>query len=382
MTDPAWAKGHDLDQLRKLAAIFKDQFKAHIHGAFGLPKEAEIAAAMDDDAAIWTDGAVALFRLMKSPSTHRSFDGKELAIRKGDIYIRAIAGSADGRRKILDKLMGECDAIFLEDFVESDAAGLWDDIGLDRTITKIAASSDIKGIWHLGDDDGRLPSFIAPADIPSVSILDPEFINASEQELIGGEIAAYAADQDQAWAQHYSNYNKRQSWTAFALRGYCPTDPQFIIKPAEMNKGWKAENAAKLEWECDDTIAAPLFPRTMEIIGRLPCDIQRIRMMRLGANGGELTRHADIVDPEAGTADRCTARLHIPISTHPDCKFSTWNIHGKRIDQHFAARSLCYLDTRKPHAVINPAKADRIHIVIDAYSNDELRGMIAGGFSA
>jgi hypothetical protein len=40
-------------------------------------------------------------------------------------------------------------------------------------------------------------------------------------------------------------------------------------------------------------------------------------------------------------------------------------------------RALCYLDTRKPHAVINPGAADRIHLVIDTYAGPELRRMIA-----
>ena len=114
-----------------------------------------------------------------------------------------------------------------------------------------------------------------------------------------------------------------------------------------------------------------------EIVGRLPGQPQRIRLMRLAQSGGELTRHADIVDPEAGTADGQTVRIHIPLISPPECKFTSWDEDGRRIAEHLAPGSLWYLDTRKPHAVQNPGNRDRIHIVVDLFANDDVRALIA-----
>jgi hypothetical protein len=101
--------------------------------------------------------------------------------------------------------------------------------------------------------------------------------------------------------------------------------------------------------------------------------------MRLGARGGELTRHADITDPEAGTADGKVARLHIPLTTDPRCVFRSWGLNGVEQRLHMPERGLSYIDTRKPHAVINPADLERIHLVADAFSSPALRRWIADG---
>jgi hypothetical protein len=100
--------------------------------------------------------------------------------------------------------------------------------------------------------------------------------------------------------------------------------------------------------------------------------------MRLARGGGELTRHADITDPEAGTADGSVARLHIPLQTDERCVFRGWGLDGRENRAHFPERALCYLDTRKPHAVINEGERDRIHLVVDCHSGPELRAMICG----
>jgi hypothetical protein len=79
-------------------------------------------------------------------------------------------------------------------------------------------------------------------------VLQPDFAGAEERALMLAEIAAYAP-----WAQHYSSYNLRHSWTAFALRGYDAADAGFIIKPDDMSKRWQAENPARMAARCRAT---------------------------------------------------------------------------------------------------------------------------------
>lgn len=178
------------------------------------------------------------------------------------------------------------------------------------------------------------------------------------------------------WSQHYSDYNKRDSWSAFALRGFDAEDPSFIIKPEEMSKRWKKENPERLEASCCETIAARSFPETMKLVDRIPAKKERVRMMRLAPKIGELGRHADITDRNAGTSDGKIARLHIPIVTDERCKFRTWSETGKESVSQVPVGSLWYLDVRKPHSVVNPSPKERIHLVVDVVCNEEIRKMI------
>ena len=100
--------------------------------------------------------------------------------------------------------------------------------------------------------------------------------------------------------------------------------------------------------------------------------------MRLRAKGGELARHADITDREAGTADGMISRFHIPIVTSPAVRFSGWTVRGERIDAAWPEGALCCLDQRKPHTVTNSdPELARVHLVIDAISNATIRSVLA-----
>lgn len=378
---PAWAKGHDLALLREIASLFALQFKPHIYGAFGLPKEAVVADAISDGQAIWTReggaiAAAALFRASKSASQHIDFAGRAAKPQAGDLVIRSIAGSDSARAKLVAHLSAKtgAGAVWIEDFIESPRAALWKSLGFDHVMTKVAASSDLKAIYHRGDRSRRLPASLSPADRPALSVLAHDWLSPSDRAAALAEAKAYGK-----WAQHYSTYNKRKSWTAYALRGFDQSDPSFIIKPAEMSKAWRAENPARLKAACGPTPAAAACPFLMAIAARLPGRSQRIRLMRLSKGGGELSRHADIIDLEAGPGDRQVARIHIPLATPPECHFIGWDIEGRKFERHFPAGALCYLDTRKPHSVRNPGAADRIHLVVDQYGSSELRELILAG---
>lgn len=384
MTDaPAWSRGFDLDFLKELAAVYRAAFKPHSYGAFGIPKERDVADALAAREIAWTRDpagkiiAVAIFRVASRPQPHADFSGRTATMRPGDLFIRSVAGSKEGMAKVIGALRERADQppTWVEAHVEiAETVEVLASLGFGPVLTKVAASSDLKGLFLAGPDEGREPAPLPPADCPGVKVLRPEFISLEERDDVLAELAAYGDH----FAQHYSSYNKRQSWTAFALHGYAHEEPDFIIKPAEMSKAWKAENAARLEEPCGRTRAAPHFPKTLELVARIPAEgLQRVRFMRLSGGGGELTRHADITDPEAGTADGRIARLHIPIRTHPDCLFRSWTLAGEEVRLHMPERGLSYIDTRKPHAVINPAEVERIHLVVDAVSGPRLREWLA-----
>src|SRR5262245_28634265 len=313
-----WQKGFDLDRLRAFAAPFKAAHKPLIFGAFGLINERDIADALARTRVVWTGDppqAVALFSIRKAAGDiGADFTQRAIAAGPGDVVVKGFAafdvGSGAKVLRAIEKRAGDAQIwleIFEEDPISKQAAG---EAGFGYVTTKIAAGSEIKGVY------ARRPQamVLAPADRATLEILDRDFLTVAEHTAIKDELARFA----DYWAQHYSNYNKRKSWQAFALRGY-DDDPAFIIKPAEMAKAWKAENARRLADRPRMTKASEHFPATLSACARIaqPMGCDRIRFMRLSAKGGELGRHADITDRDAGTADGMIMRLHIPITTSP-----------------------------------------------------------------
>ena len=170
------------------------------------------------------------------------------------------------------------------------------------------------------------------------------------------------------FSNHYSNYNTG-GWSALSLRGYL-SDPSFIIKPSEMKEKWLLQHQDK-EFFLQDTELRKLLD--VEDILKNLCDdptrFHRIRIMKLGANS-IIERHTDQVDPDIGVKVGTLPRFHVPIITNEDCKFQVWGLNGMR-EFHMEQGSLWYLDTRKPHRVVN-GSSDRYHLVIDIMADEKM----------
>jgi hypothetical protein len=373
-----WQKGFSIEQLKEMAAPFKANHKALVFGAFGLTKERDIADAMSKSRAVWTGSpvqAVALFVPTKMPSEQQDFAQRKFTIGSGSVSIKSFAANSFGDGvKVLNAIVSRSNGapIWLEIFEEdATAKKCASACKFEYVTTKISAGSELKGVYIHGAPSPLAP--ISKVDEATLLVLDRSFLSKEAHEAIKAELAEF----DQLWAQHYSDYNKRKSWEAFALRGYS-SDPEFIIKPAEMSKGWKEENSARLSDKSDWTDAAKHFPATLKAISMLGAtQFDRVRFMRLRCKNGELSRHADITDREAGTADGKITRLHIPIWTSEAVTFYGWNARGYKFETHWPERALCYLDQRKPHAVINSDEwLNRIHLVVDCLSNHVVRDLI------
>jgi hypothetical protein len=369
-----WTRGFALDRLKAAAAPFRAS-KPYVYGGFGIAKERDVAAAMAEGAYLCdreeAPTVAAITRRLKTGAIKKDFRGEEIRIPEGDAVTWDI-GAAEGAypndiAEILVRSRSHAPAHWVEWFEEDRRGELLASLGYQWIATRIAAGSEIKGIYRYGQEP-RLwrDKPLADADRAAVACLDAGFLSGEERAEIIEEL------KNAEWAQHYSNYNKRSTWTAFALRGYDAEDPSFIIKPAEMSASWKNENPQRMSAQPQWTNVGA-FSCTRSILARLGDDFDRVRFMRLAAGGGELTRHADITDRDAGTADGRIARLHIPITTRPSCVFSSWGIRGAKYDAHFPEGSLCYLDQRRPHAVRNPEAIDRIHLVVDVHADQSLR---------
>jgi Aspartyl/Asparaginyl beta-hydroxylase len=386
MTEPlaAWQYGFALDRLQALAAPFRSSTKRHVYGAFGLVKERDIAQALAEHRCRWwpDEGApliVALVRFLGRGSYATDFRGEKIIMPASAEVIEEV-----GYAEEVDDaaLAGFLDAVRARPalFDSSPRFVEWfrEDARLSRVImgrlrghveaTKIAAGSEIKAVARLGAEgadmgEAGICAFVEPQDALTLAVLQREVFSPAALAEVREELRAGAE-----FAQHYSSYNKARSWTALALRGYDPANPGDIVKPAEM---------------CDWTVAAAQFPRTLTHLHQLTAALgspalDRVRFMRLAPGGGELTRHADITDRSAGTRPGAVMRLHVPIETNPECRFTAWTHEGERLEAHLPAGALCYLDQRKPHTVVNRHAAEaRTHLVIDAFANEALRALLA-----
>ena len=178
------------------------------------------------------------------------------------------------------------------------------------------------------------------------------------------------------FTDHYSNYNKKHSWSALSLRGYT-SDPGFITKPSEMSKKWKNENK-DTDFKIQDTKLFDEFPEVRTLIKMLQVDTaHRVRFMKLHANTGELDRHTDLVDKDSGLSDGKLMRIHYPIVTNDKVIFESWGLSGEKHVVHMNTGEAWVLDTRKPHRAYNKGNTDRVHLVIDVVSNEYVRNLIS-----
>jgi hypothetical protein len=365
-----------------LTALFKQRHGRLVFGGFGLTKLKEVEQALDDNACVWTKDdqsrptSVAIARVSLSAGHFTDFAGTDFMIPSDETRVTEFACTEPvAGARVLSALRARRPdhGLWVEIFEEDDTAkaAVAAVSELRYVTTKVMGSSELKGIYTT-----RPPYMppMHPADEVSLAVLQYGYATENECSRLAAEADLYGE-----WADHYSVNNKGHSWSAVALRGYDKDDPQFIAKPTEMSKAWRKENPHLLSATCDWTEVAQRCPKTMLMVERIlrSQPVDRVRFMRL-TPAGELTRHADIADRDAGIADGKLARIHLPLRTSPHVTFHGWSKRGETRSIHFPLGALCYLDQRGPHRVENKnPNADRIHLVIDMHSDNTLRTMIA-----
>jgi uncharacterized protein (TIGR03032 family) len=108
------------------------------------------------------------------------------------------------------------------------------------------------------------------------------------------------------------------------------------------------------------------LPYVSSVIAALGSVIGRTRLMRIEEEG-ELAPHVDL-----NYYWRDHLRVHAPILTTPDVEFECG---GRQV--HMAAGEVWVFDTWRPHLVRNPARAPRVHLVIDTVGSEGLWDLIA-----
>lgn len=375
----------------EIAALFKQHDQDFVRGGFGHISAKVVQEWDNNGELVWTPGAdgkvVAAGQILevKNKKKVEDFAGTVVAeIHPGDLHLKrvafGVAHEEDGElvsgidRRSFGKLLvhtgilaQESTTIWVEEFVEY--RDVMDEAGLTEVCVKVRGDSTEIGVYALKPPTSKILCETKAVDVLTLEKLDLEVPVAQVTALV-----AAMKREGLEWADHYSHYNVAHTWKAITLKGYGGL-ADFIAKPSEMSKKWKEENPEKLNWTIQDTPIRKNFPEAEPLIDLVPGVKHRVRLMLLKA-GSELLRHSDITDPDAGTADGKLLRIHIPLVTNPECFVNQWRLDGTLKSENLKVGEAWYLDTRKPHAVRNGGKSDRVHLVMDVESSPELRRLL------
>lgn len=378
-----WQHGIPMDHLKAVTAQFAEYETGLTFGQFAGVSERQVAEWLRAQELHASGRTIVVYRRAKVATPVGDFTGAEACrIPQGALVVKRLCTpeGAEGFAVLLEALRVLPRPFWIETWAEK--AGerqLLRELGAQWRATKIAASSELRQVSYV-------PPVPEACVLPPYNTIDelalgqlPAGAAGPRWEYTDALVAAVARLPLDVFQQHYSSYNKGRSWTAVALRGF-GGEVGFIEKPAEMARSWKEANREKLAWGCLDTPLRALLPEVEPILRSLGDDteLERVRLMQLAPGGGELARHADITNRDAGTRLGNIVRLHFPLLTNPEVEFCSWGLQGELIRRHMALGGWWYLDQRKPHTARNGGPTARVHLVCDVYVNVQLQEWLAG----
>jgi hypothetical protein len=380
-TKKPWQKGFELTRINDIKTCFS-RYNSFAFSPFAQWNGPKIADSLSKERLVHVPGAGYIDTHVTKTSTDivMYYDvviGKKL---KGDRIINAIGLESGGS---VDTIVGAIRDIVTKDSTQSTWAYVFEEDDVQRKVVeqagfkkigiKVTTFSEIYGIYFRDAVSATTPRehpYVDPAEKLSLVKL-----NSPNLSKLCDTIAEKLEKFDVQYANHYSKHNKGKAWSAISLRGFSQ-DPSFISKPACMGEAWNKEHANE-SYTLQDTEMRSLFPEVEEVVKLLGLGTQeRIRFMRLAPGGGELTRHTDQVEPDAGVTDGTLMRIHLPIKTNPKVDFTVWDYRGKERTVNMKKGELWYLDIRKPHRAINGGNEERIHLVVDIGATDDLKSLL------
>ena len=161
-------------------------------------------------------------------------------------------------------------------------------------------------------------------------------------------------------------------WDALSLHGY-GNHPLDILKPGVLKSSVNIDT--KLQWTTLSVITT--MKPILGMLKKLPCEFERVRFMRLEA-GKVIGKHSDKIDKEIGFDDGDIIRIHMPIRTNDNVVFTLYESTKDKDGTEYNLKTghYYYTDVTKAHAVRNTSDIDRIHLVADCYSNENLRALL------
>ncbi len=173
-----------------------------------------------------------------------------------------------------------------------------------------------------------------------------------DPELLARDLAALEST---PWTNHFIRQNYEGNWSAKPLRcNKGETHPVRMIFPNPTSR------------EFVDSPLLEQCPYFREVLATFQCPLRTVRLMRLTV-GSNIKEHCDSgLDFELGMV-----RIHVPVVTHEAVEFY---LNQKRVV--LPAGTCWYLRLSDRHRVANPGPTDRVHMLIDAFANEWLRGVL------
>ena len=367
-----WQKGYELDYLKDIETAFSD-FNAFSCSPFTEMSKNRVAESLAKGNIEFCDNGVIETHIHQHTRRAISVDrcGVILGWKEiGDRIITKISGD------VLDKINSYTEPCWLYIWEECDKSKNVANMANFKKIgAKITSFGEIYGVYFKD-----VPGFFGEREHPKIPEYEKKAVTKLKLEKNYPMEAAIVSIKDKLntlpeFTKHYSNYNKKGTWSAITLRGY-REDPAEVCKPVEMSKKWKEEHPDWETWTLVDTPLREKFPEVETLLKMLPGEKHRIRFMKLAPNDGELKRHTDQVDMDSGLSDGKVARIHFPIVTNDKVEFQNWDWDGNAEPVNMKVGEAWYLDTRKPHRAINGGQDERIHLVIDVEANEDLRKLM------
>ena len=372
-----WQKGIELDELLKLEKTWEG-YNERCLSPFLEMKKNKIANSIDLNEYQFGHQWAIQSRVLKAKSKINMYSAYKIPIatvEKGDRVVDRMACNQPEEVVRIMQRYNEDTFLFINEEHNIDRfVASW--AGFKKLGIKINTFGDIQGVYFKDRVEGAFGKREFPEQNMMLPVEKLVLRKASIPDVsnICDIIAQRLEVMDYEFTNHYSNYNKDKSWSAISLRGYTP-EWSFITKPKEMSKKWKKENEGK-EFRLQDTELRKMFPEVEDLLKMLPGKPHRIRFMNLSPGGGELERHTDQVDPEAGVSDYKLMRFHFPIVTNKDVIFNQWDWDAKLVEEQMKVGECWYIDVRKPHRAINGGTEMRTHLVVDIEANEKVRALI------
>ena len=377
----AWQKGYHLEYLEEIVERFEGYNELSC-SPFSEMSKNKVAEALEKGNIEILSGSSGYTHAIIESHVNRN---------RGEITAdgNVVIGIKEDGDRIVTKISGDVIPLSnkLESYTEPTWLFIWEESVAQRNAATLAKYKKIGAkVTSFGEIYGvyfrDVPGLFSDVERPHVKIPEYEKFALTKLKIEKPHLieTALAGIKDKLttlpeFTNHYSNYNDKGSWKALSLRGY-RSDSTFITKPIEMNKKWKAENLGSLNWQIEDTPLRAQFPEVEVLLDQLPGEKHRIRFMSLKPKDGELRRHTDLVDSDQGIADGKLARIHFPIVTNDKVEFQNWDWNGKGDPINMKVGEAWYLDVRKPHRAVNSGDTQRVHMVVDVESSEELRKLL------
>ncbi len=383
-----WQRDYALDCLLDIEAIYHRHYNHRTSSPFEAVKKHIVAAELADGVLRVADDKSWAYALSTTKVTTKMALFQNITIgqrRPGDRVLSKIAASwtDSGWLREFHRLTETPSSLWIQ---------VWaNDVDAERELLKVAQRVGSKVstfgdvfAWYLiaRESSGLFEQDYIYAADRVVDVADQHYCAIAPLSVdVRASSAALAASLPSlSFANHYSNYNATDAWSALALRGYFP-DPSRIEKPAEMNKKWHAKHGHEPS-VLQDTVLRAQLPAVEAVLRAFPVEHDkwhRIRLMRLAPGGGELQRHTDQVDVDSGVGVGQLMRIHVPLITNPHVVFTVWNKNDAPINVNMPVGEAWMLDTRWPHRAINGGETERIHLVMDVVTTPTLLELLPRG---